>query len=185
MATEPNLVKYLPRLSIKEKAVLLRLLREVRGEEHHFEGTLPFVAVSKAVRVLESVAKVDSFITDRWKAYSRIAKEILVKLSEARDDRKGKAVFHMRLNDKKVYRHFGKNPEKGKPLSFLPKEKVTVGVKYSLPKKDYVPDKDVLVAPCVRLKPMVKGPILERVWEITVLERCRPAVELWLMQNCR
>jgi hypothetical protein len=154
------------------------------GEEHHFAGTLPFVAVSKAVNVLESVA-MGSLITDQWKAYARIAKEILVKLSEARDDRKGQAVFRMRLNDKKVYRHFGRNPEKGKPLSFLPKEKVTVGVKYSLPKKDYVPDKDVLVAPCVTLKPMVKGPLLERVWEITVLERCRPAVELWLMQNCR
>jgi len=46
---EPNLVKYLPRLTTKEKAVLLRLIHEIPGEEHHFAGTLPFVAVSKAV----------------------------------------------------------------------------------------------------------------------------------------
>jgi len=124
------------------------------------------------------------FLIDQWQIYARIAKEILVKLSEARDDRKGVAVFRMCLNVKKVYRHFGRNPEKGKPLNFLPKERVTVGVKYSLPKKDYVPDKDVLVAPCVKLKLVEKGP-LQRVWEVTVLERCRPAVELWLQQNCQ
>jgi hypothetical protein len=183
--TEPNLVPYIGRLSQKEKAVLLRWIRQIPGEEHHFEGTLPFVSVSKVLGVLEMVKTSVYPAAGGHPASQRIAKEILVKLSEALDDRKGQASFLMRLNDKKVYRHFGRQPEKGKPLNFLPKEKVTVGVKYHLPSKDYIPDKDVLVAPCVKLKPMEKGRILARSWQVTVLNRCRPAVELWLQQNCQ
>ncbi len=183
--SEPNLVPYMGRLSQKEKAVLLRLLREIPGEEHHFEGTLPFVSVHKAVGALELMVRSGVMLSDNWNAYQRIAKEILVKLSEARENRTGNARFLMRLNGKKVFRHFGRNPEKGKPMNFLPKVKVTVGVKFLLPKKQWVPDDNVLVAPCVKLKPMEKGPLLDRLWEVTVLERCRPAVELWLMQNCR
>ncbi len=115
---EPNLVPYISRLSQKEKAVLLRLLREIPGEEHHFEGTLPFVSVHKAVGALELMVRSGVMLSDNWNAYQRIAKEILVKLSEARENRAGSSIFLMRLNDKKVYKHFGKNPEKGKPLNF-------------------------------------------------------------------
>ncbi len=181
---EPNLVPYMGRLSQKEKAVLLHLVHHLYDEKHHHQGTLPFISLNTAVGVLELVTR-GGYASEQWKAYTRIAKEILVKLSEARENRTGSSIFLMRLNDKKVFRHFGRNPEKGKPLNFLPEVKVTVGVKYSLPKKDYVPDKDVLVAPCVKLRPMEKGRILNRQWEVTVLERCRPAVELWLQQNCQ
>jgi hypothetical protein len=85
----------------------------------------------------------------------------------------------MRLDNKKVYRRFGAHPERGKPLPFLQKQKATVGVKWSLPKKEYLPDRDVLVSPCVTLKPRSSN-----LWEVTVSTKCRHAVENWLMDNC-
>jgi hypothetical protein len=175
--SEPNLVKYLPRLSRNEKAVLLKFLREVPNGEHHHEGTLPFVAVSKAIYAIKHL-KDCNFITDKWKAYQRISRVILTKLTSQPDGHNGNAIFFMRLNPKKVYRHFGAHPERGKPLNFLPKERVTVGVKFSLPKKAWVPDNNVLVAPSVALKK--RGDL----WEVTVMERCRDRVEAWLQQNC-
>ena len=174
--SEPNLVPYLPQLTAKEKVVLLRLIKELPGHEHHYEGTLPFVSLKTAVDILELVAR-GGYGSDRWKTYSRVSKEILAKLGS---DNELSMSFAMRLNDYKVYRHFGKSPERGKPLNFLPKEKVTVGVKYSLPHKDYIPDKDVLVAPSVALRK-----VGHRVWQVTTLTRYWRLVEAWLQQNCQ
>ena len=84
----------------------------------------------------------------------------------------------MILDPVKVHRVFGAHPERGKPLSILPKVKVTVGKKHR--KGEWVDDTDVLVTPCVKLKRQGKES-----WQVTVAANCRPAVELWLMANCR
>ncbi len=175
--SEPNLVKYMNRLSQKEKAVLLRLVKETPDQEHHFEGTLPFISLKVVIDILNVVGR-DGYLSEQWRTYARIAKEILAKLDSVGATCEASANFLMHLNDKKVYRQFGKHPEKGKPLNFLPKERVTVGVKFSLPKKCWVPDDNVLVAPSVALKK--RGDL----WEVTVKESCRARVETWLMQNC-
>jgi hypothetical protein len=175
--SEPNLVKYLPRLTTNEKAVLLKFLRDHSDEKHYHEGTLPFVSKRKAIDAIKHLPKCN-FIGDEYRAYQRIAGGILTKLNSPPDGHNGNAIFFMRLNPKKVHRQFGAHPEKGKPLNFLPKEKVTVGVKFSLPKKAWVPDNNVLVAPSVALKK--RGDL----WEVTVMERCRDRVEAWLQQNC-
>jgi hypothetical protein len=174
---EPNLVKYLPRLTTNEKAVLLKFITDLTGNSHHHEGTLPFVSKNRAIYAIKHLPKCN-FIGEKYKAYQRIARAILTKLDSQPDGHNGNAIFFMRLNPNKVHRKFGAHPEKGKPLNFLPKERVTVGVKFSLPKKAWVPDNNVLVAPSVALKK--RGDL----WEVTVMERCRDRVKAWLQQNC-
>jgi len=182
----PNMVPYLGRLSAKEKAIIIYLMRAA-GSKIAAPGTLPFLPVNSVVNKLTIVA---NCTIGEWTKYVRSSKEILVKLAEV-VDRQGPhgdfvATWLMKLDSKKVYRRFGAHPERGKPLSFLPKEKVSVGVKWSLPKKDYVVDHDVLVAPCVTLKRHGgkdggKSPM----WEVTCKAKCRHAVEVWLLEQCQ
>jgi hypothetical protein len=57
----------------------------------------------------------------------------------------------MYLNDAKVARRFGSRPDLGKIIPGAGVKKVTVGVRWSLPKFDYEPDTDVIVRPRVAL----------------------------------
>lgn len=88
--------------------------------------------------------------------------------------------FRIWLNDIKVYKRFGRKPELGRPLPFLPKKKVTVGVRWSLPRKDYVPDTDVLVTPSVALKRLSKD-----FWEVQCDAAHWPKVQNYLCEVCR
>jgi len=84
----------------------------------------------------------------------------------------------MYLNDAKVTRHFGKRPDLGKPIKGFIK-KVTVGVRWNLPKGCYEPDDDVDVAPTVALKCVGRGK-----WQVFVEEQYRGHVETWLLDKC-
>lgn len=88
--------------------------------------------------------------------------------------------FKIFLTDVKVYKRFGRKPELGRALPFLPKKKVTVGVRWSLPRKDYVPDTDVLVTPSVALKRLSKD-----FWEVQCDAVHWPKVQSWLCDWCR
>ena len=83
------------------------------------------------------------------------------------------------LNDKKVVRRFGGNPERGIRLPAVSK-RVTVGVRWSLPRKKYEPDDNVLVNPIIALKSKGKGR-----WELI----CEPVysrqAEQYLEANCK
>lgn len=82
------------------------------------------------------------------------------------------------LDNKKVAKVFGAHPERGRRLTGISK-RVTVGVKWSLPKKDYVPDDDVLVNPVLALKPMGRGR-----WQVLIEEQYRKEAERFLNDNC-
>lgn len=85
----------------------------------------------------------------------------------------------LHLNDGKVAKFFGPHPERGRVLPGAPKKRVTVGVRWSLPKMDYVPDDDVLVAPTVALKCLGRGK-----WEVKAdREHLQRAVD-WLVDRC-
>lgn len=177
---ETNLVKYLDRLSQKERLILCNCINtvgKVNDEPEIHLGLLPFYNHTKAVRACHTIISVSSGPT-------RLVKQIKAKLTSDETALFSGASafvrFPMRLSDAKVYRYFGPHPERGKPLSILPKEKVTVGVKFSLPKKDYVPDKDVLVTPCVTLKRQTKN-----YWQVEVLAKCQHTVEQWLLDHCQ
>lgn len=87
-------------------------------------------------------------------------------------------VRRMYLNDKKVAKHFGAHPERGRRISGVFK-RVTVGVRWSLPKKDYVPDDNVLVNPVLALKCIRRG-----YWEVTVEKQFAAVAEKFLTENC-
>lgn len=177
--TAENMVKYIDRLNAKEQAVICLLARhsgrfEGRGEIH--QGLLPFLPVKEVIILMKTIIGLDAM-----GQYKRTCNRILMKLSEANEP-EGKTTFLMKLNHAKVYKQFGRNPERGKPLPYLQKVKVTVGLKWSLPKKQWLPDKDVLVTPCVTLK---RADDRSNYWVVTTLWKCRPAVELWLQQYCQ
>jgi hypothetical protein len=179
--TEMNMVPFLSRLSQKEKLVICFLCNksgQFQSEVHL--GLLPFLPARDVVRVVRQADALGDVLSS-----GRIIKEILVKCAEAGEPDESTCSFYMQLDTKKVHKHFGRNPERGKPLPHLPKQKVTVGVKWSLPKKKWVPDRDVLVAPCVTLRLKAKTRDGGPRWQVQTLTRCRAAVELWLMQNCR
>lgn len=182
-----NFVKYVNRFTEDEKATLCYIIRvygnKELGEVH--KGLLPFLNTDIIVSALAKAKNAPESTT-----YTRYAKKALARIPEAWEDKagSGSTTFLMKLNPAKVYRHFGNHPEYGKPLNFLPKVKVTVGKRWSLPKKDYVDDKDVLVSPCVTLKQRTGKhgikPHFTNTWEVTVLAKCRYAVEIWLLENC-
>jgi len=86
--------------------------------------------------------------------------------------------FTRYLDDRKVLKFFGTRPWMGKRLPGKVK-RVTVGVRWSLPKKDYVPDDNVLVQPCVVLSPLGKGK-----WRVTVEDQFREEADRYLSDNC-
>ena len=180
----PNMVKYLERLTVNEKAVICFLANtipptgyELTKTDFH-QGLLPFLPLEQVVHWLKLVTAIAP-ISERWKNYRRIALGILAKMQQETEHEAATVSFLMKLNPQKVYRRFGAHPERGKPMPFLPKTKVTVGQKWSLPKKQYVNDTDVLVSPCVMLKNHANG-----LWEVQVNKKCRAAVESWLLDNC-
>lgn len=170
-----NLVPYMQLLTPNEKAVLCGLLNVFNNTQEYHQGMLPFVDRGRA---LLAVGRIDA---DTEKG-TRIFRQILTKLTTGEPARTATSYvrWSMRLDDLKVYRRFGPHPERGKPLPFLGKERVTVGMKFSLPRGAYVPDKDVLVSPCVTLKRQSQG-----LWQVEVLARCQHTVEEWLITNCQ
>jgi hypothetical protein len=180
-----NFVKYVGRFNAKEKAVLCNLIRTHGPPEFAdtHQGLLPFINVDVVCQSL-SLATIHAA-----QAYKDYAKRLLAKIPEVWeskvDNNFPKSSFVMQLDSAKVYRHFGSNPERGKPLNHLPKVKVTVGKKWSLPKKAWVDDRDVLVAPCVTLtRKHLAGEKARNLWTVVVLAKCRYAVEMWLLDNC-
>jgi hypothetical protein len=181
-----NLVKYMNRFDAKDKAVLCLMI------SHHgplefadiHQGLLPFLNVDV---ICQSLTMATLHAGDQKQ--KNYAKRLLAKIQEVWeskvDDNFPKSSFVMQLDTAKVYRHFGNHPEYGKPLNHLPKVKVTVGKRWSLPKKAWVDDRDVLVTPCVTLKrKLLAGERARSLWEVTVLAKCRYAVEMWLLDNC-
>lgn len=82
------------------------------------------------------------------------------------------------LNDKKVAKHFGAYPERGR---FIPStvKRVTVGVRWNLPKGCHEPDDDVLVRPVMALKCLGRGK-----WKLSVEPQFHEKAVSFLCDNC-
>lgn len=186
---EPNLVPYIARLNAKEKSVLCHVLSLWRssipqaveqGTPDIHPGVLPFIAHRDAVCALNTIIDKGNGVQPGLRLFKQIRSKLLNPKEAGFGGSSNFTRFVMKLDDAKVYRVFGAHPERGKPLTFLPKEKVTAGMKWSLPKKRYEPDKDVLVTPCVTMHRITQG-----FWRVEVLSRCQHTVEQWLMEKCR
>jgi hypothetical protein len=73
----------------------------------------------------------------------------------------------------------------GAPCPVLEKKRVTVGVRYSLPKKDYVPDDNVWVQPHVALKFLKRYPEGLSKWRVIAPAEHMTKVVEWLLTACK
>ena len=86
----------------------------------------------------------------------------------------------LHLDDTKVLKRFGTRPDLGRVIGGAsPTKRVTVGVRYNLPKQCHEPDDNVLVRCTVALKCLGKGK-----WQAICQESHRDYVEWWLMVHC-
>ncbi len=89
------------------------------------------------------------------------------------------------LNSQKVLRRFNGHPERGVLCSVLTKKRVTVGVRWSLPHKDYVPDDDVHVTPTVALKFIKRYSGGLSSWEVIAAKEHLTRATEWLLLTCK
>lgn len=173
--TKKTLGSQIGSLTEVEKLHLITILNEY-GELNYVvhPGLLPFVSVDKVFFAFSRATFVS--ISKNGKAFRA---RMLSKLRYlyVMDD---SVTWPMYLNPRKVVKRFGSNIGKGVRIAGLPKKRVTVGVKWSLPKRQHIPDDDVHVDPMVLIKPTpVKGHFL-----ITCEARHRPAVSSFLADHC-
>lgn len=154
-------------LSANEKAVLTGCIRDHTGRLEIHVGLLPFIGLTTA---REAVVKATSV-----KPTSKILKALLYKVLPIRQAETD--TFNLHLDDGKVAKRFGRHPELGKLLPN--KTKVTVGVRWSLPLKDYEPDDDVLVSHTMALTPIKKG-----LWRVSVHKKLAGQATRWLLDYC-
>jgi hypothetical protein len=166
-----TLAKHLDLFDQKERLVLCHVLNsttpKVMDTEVHL-GLLPFIKVEAAYEALL--------------AFTGTKGGIIVRLTNrVKDlfDLGDIAQWDMALVDYKVLKRFGAHPERGHIIQYAAKKRVTVGMKWSLPKKTYIPDDDVLVAPHVTLKKVGKVQ-----WRIRCEARYAEMVENYLVDHC-
>jgi len=158
----------------KEKAVMcfaLNVSKVARHEVH--QGTLPFI------RADDVIAGID-WINGTGRPVQRILASIKAKLRALYGIDESTS-FDMGLDSAKVARVFGPHPERGHPIRNVQKKRVTVGVRWSLPKRDFEPDDNVLVAPHVVLHKKSFSPW----WRVTCEQKYAHTVRAYLMEHCQ
>lgn len=172
--------QYLHLLSPGEKALICLA---VRAYDENFKdahpGMLPFLSLNLVIPCLMQ-AKANG-------GQKRPFAKLLSKLEYHKWVSEDRNRFLMVLDNAKVAKHFGNHPELGKPLPHLAKKKVTVGVRWSLPRKKYEPDDDVHVTPCVALDKLFGSSPTKtntRFWLVKCDPKYRYEVELWLLDHC-
>jgi hypothetical protein len=166
-----TLADHIEKFSKKERAVLCYMINVINQDDdvavHVHLGLLPFI---------KSEAALDAVL--RYAGPQRLVAVVAEKLKRLYgiDDI---AQMEMYLSNTKVIRRFGQNPERGHIIQYAAKKRVTVGVKWSLPHKDYIPDDDVLVAPHVTLKNVGGGR-----WRIRCESKYADMVQRYLMDHC-
>lgn len=173
-----NMAEVFDVLSMEDKAFICNILRTYGGYAQMHPGLLGLVSIEKVTALLPKITA-----TGR-----RRALEILSAIRGKGFPILSKSKFYLMLNNAKVLQHFGSHPGRGRRLQILPLKRVTVGVKWSLPRKSYVPDTDVLVRPTVALKLVETakpGKEKNAVWRVNCEPKFWPEVQLWLIDNCR
>src|ERR1043166_6941849 len=127
---DENMVKYWRRFDDLEQQILCHMLRQwgiTPGCQQATKASLHLLSVKSVTDTLWRIGYESPRCDQRYK---RKAKEYLVKLQDAYNhNASATETFIIHLNSVKVHRVFGAHPERGKPLSILPKVKVTVGKK--------------------------------------------------------
>src|ERR1041385_5038548 len=123
---DENMVKYWRRFDDLEQQILCHMLRQwgiTPGCQQATKASLHLLSVKSVCDTLWRIGYESPRCDQRYK---RKAKEYLVKLQEICDRTLSTFTdtYTMILDPVKVHRVFGAHPERGKPLSILPKVKV-------------------------------------------------------------
>lgn len=152
-------------LTKMDRAVLLMLVNAESpinvddGTPEVHMGTLPFVTISRAQRVLKR-----SITGKEWKAFHL---KLLKKLGGVSVDTSKTMQIGMTLRHKKVVKRFGDAKGRGLRIPFTQAFLTTAGLKWSLPKRSYVPDNEAKVFPMFNLKFVAK---LDKDWSQYIIE---------------
>lgn len=168
-----NLVGIIDKLSKREQLAILWAINRndnTTNQIHH--GKLPFIEADYALDSLEIMGKVASKGSMVYRNTASRLRDLLDKLP---DD---KTKFQMYLDDSKVARRFGTKPWLGKVMTGT-YTRTTAGLKWSLPDKDYIRDKDVLLPHRMSLKPIRKG-----LWIVFVAKSQERRAVDYLMKYC-
>lgn len=175
-----NLTHYYPKLTPNERGLLCAAIRSTSDDYKDIHlGLLPFIPRVVAIACLQIMSNaVANNGTNRRRVYLKL----LIKLGEHdfADQQRKSARFHMMLDDGLVAKKLGTSLDRGVPIPGTLKRRVTAGVKWSLPKRAYVPDDNVMVHDMMLLHPITKG-----MWRIECPENRIRQVELYLMDNCQ
>jgi hypothetical protein len=183
---EPTMTAYISALTAEDMSICTFAVNQHNDANQIQIGALPFIPLRVVVDCLLRMGK---------RRHLAIAEKLKVIQHDDTDvynkTRMSVSVIMMTLNDRKVMKRFGIHPEDGVKIPLVEKVKVTVGVKYSLPVKDYIPDDDVLVSPIMTLrrqstpfdKAGAKFGHLGR-WQVTCATRYKQHVMDFLTTNC-
>lgn len=152
---EPKMVQFLDQLTAREQAIICFHVRKHSGElryDHLHPSLLPFVPMEVVRKCLMCAKAV------------RPVAVILSKLP----DSDGIDSISLILTDKKVYRMFGPHPERGKPITWLPRKTDKFGN---------------AVNPVVSLQKKHSETGFG-VWQVNVAREYRTAVYRWLADIC-
>lgn len=189
MRQESSMTKYLSVLDKVGKAVVCDVLRRHSQIQDAHPGMLPFISVRMVVECL------DRQIRDYPK--SRYLRGLKLSLSQDASVAKDQVSFVMYLSDAKVAKRFGPKPHLGRALPCLPKKRVTVGMRWNLPRKQFEPDDDVYVKPTVALtkgnsrktynksKRTIETYPGQSHWHVSCGRKYQQAVMGWLVDFCR
>ena len=167
---EPTMGKLIRHFTAREMAVICWVVNQREKTTDLYAGALPFVPVNKVLIALTT-----------YNPMNRTVKSILQKLNLAC----GRNEPVLQLRTSKVAAYFGPHPERGKVIPWLGVKKVKVGVRWSLPKRDYVPDDNVNVRPSVALRLWCAGNDGLDHYRVSAPPRHWPAIEQWLIDKFR
>ena len=170
---ERTLAKHLEQFDKKDMAVIKWVLNQTNwlGYQVH-DGLLPFVDGNKVLRAIYH------YNTDSGHPMSRRLAKVGQQLKELYK-LENVATFEMKLIDRLVAKRFGPHPERGVKIPLAPKKRVTVGVRWCLPKRDFEPDDDVLVSPHVVLRCLGRHK-----WQVSVDPAYKVRIMMHLLQYC-
>lgn len=171
-----SLAQYLDQFTKQEKSILVAATkRHIPGMGEFHLGMLPLLSITNA-RIAIAMWRVEH--DPAFKSHLLTAlHHKLTTMSPGMIDRNNVS-FLLWLNPQKVMKVLGNNPRRGVAFK-APLKKVTVGMKWSLPKRDYVPDTDVLVKPMMKVIPNSNGS-----YTITVDKKYHQAAMDYLVDNC-
>lgn len=173
--SEPTIGVCYHLLMPKDKLILMGAINKHSGRYTDIDqATMAFVpqsVVLASLRTALAAAGADSSLGKR--AYRELIQRLEFTLNVPKP---GIAVVRRQLNDAKVGKWFGKNPERGTALRGHVK-RVTVGFKNQFGR--VTPDDNVLVPPMVALKSISKG-----TWQVTCEAKFLKEVDRFLTDNC-